>query len=296
VKEYSPLSESEQLKLIYHDITNGYTFNSGIYVAHFSERGYAKVLQRKMNLVLSYKEQGLPTKEEREKEIVEQELWTKEKDDRILQLKYLVSDNEKYAQGMVVPAQKEAILKMVAKDKSELFSLSKEKESVLGPTSESFADKELENSFLLEFFYKDPDLKDKYFSESDIDEMDHEELTKFKKILNISLNKVKDEDITKIGCMPFFLNSLSFVKDRPEAFFSRPLTKATFHQQNLLGTGLRNLNVQSQSEGSPPSLIDSSIEDLVKWYDQAYSVMLGKSGKNGAGGGLKINSQDVIKN
>lgn len=281
MKNSSLSLEIEKLKLVYNDIVNGYSFSEerSIYVKHFSESSYAKVLAKKFLLIALYRKEGLPAEEDREKEIIEQELWTPEKNDRITQLRYLISDNEKYAQGMMIPQQKSTVLTLVKKDKNELVSLLAEKDGVLGPTCERFAEKELENYFLDELFCKDQDLKIKYFNPGELDEMDYEELMVYKVILNTSLGKVNEEDMNKIGCLPFFLNSLSLVKDRPENFLGKPINLLTHNQHNLLSIGLKNINVHSQSEGSPPSLVDDTIEDLMRWYDQQYSILLGKSGK-----------------
>jgi hypothetical protein len=296
VKHDSPLSELETLKLIYHDILNGYTLdNSGTFVKHFSEVSFAKILTKKLSLIIEYEKQGLPKTSDREKEIIEQGLWEKEKDDRIIQLKFAISDNEKYALGMVIPQQKEAILKIIKDNKIELANLLHQRDGIIGPTREKFADREVENHFIVELFYKDSDLKQKCFSDEEIAEMENEDLEKLKKILNRALSKIQETHITKIACLPFFLNTLGLTKERPEHFLGVPVHKLTFNQHNLISTGLKNLSITSNSEGQPPNLLSSSIDDLVKWYDLNYSILLSKSGKGGAGGGITMTNTDVVK-
>lgn len=298
MKNFSPLSEIEELKLIYHDVVNGYSLYhpKKIYVKHFSEDSYARILLKKSHLILSYKDEGLPSTSQREEEIIKENLWSQDREDRILQLKYLVSDNEKYAQGMMIPYQKNAILEMVNKHKRELLEILREKDGVLGPTCEKLAERESENFFIQELFFKDEGLKTRCFSEEEMEDLEYEELREYKEILNAVLARIGEADLEKIACLPFFLNSLSIIKERPECLFDNKISRLTFNQHSLLTSGLRNLNIGSQTEGSPPSLIDGSVDDLVRWYTSQYSILLGKSGKGGTGGGLTVTSKDVVKN
>lgn len=297
MKHDSPLTEIESLKLVYHDILNGYTLDSGgVYVKHFSESSYAKVLTKKLALIQQYEKDGLPKTADREKEIIEQGLWEKEKDDRIIQLKFIVSDNEKYAAGMVIPAQKQAILNIIKGSKIELANLLYEKDGVIGPTCEKYADKELENYFIVELFHRDAELKQKIYTVEDIDAMENDELNALKKTLNQALCKVQDSHINKIACLPFFLNVLGLTKDRPEQFLGKPIASLTFNQHNLISSGLKNLSISSGSEGQPPSLLTGTIDDLVKWFDLQYSILLSKNSKSGGGGGISMTNTDVVKN
>jgi len=297
VKKDALLSEYEQLKIIYSDLIDGYSLFSekGIYVKHFCEKSYAKIIQRKASLLEFYKKEGIPFAAEREKEVLEDGSWTQASEDRILQLKYILSDNEKYANGLVIESQKAMILGMLEKDRKELKSLIQEKEEILGPTCERYADKELDNYYVYELFYKDPELKNKYFSMQDFEALDIEELQIYKMILNLCLSRVKDEDIKKLSCMPFFLNSFSLVKDRPEKFLDKPVHALTFNQHNLLSSGLRNLSILNQSEGTPPSLIDSKLDELVNWYDQQYSVISSRNKNQSAPGQIDVKTRDVVK-
>lgn len=295
MKPFSPLTEIENLKLIYHDILNGYSLDdSGVYVKHFSEQSYARVLERKRTLALSFRVEGLPTNDEREKEMLEQGLWTQDKEDRIEQLKVNIADNEKYSQG-IIPSQKGAITAILDNLKTELASLVNDKHDIVGPTCEKFADREVENFFLLELFYRDSGLAHKYFSEDEFADLDYQELAKYKKILNAALTKIGEEHIRQLSCLPFFLNSLQVVKERPEKFFGKPISELTFHQHNLLMGGLRSHNIHSQAEGSPPSLADSTIQGLVEWYDKQHSIILGKNSKGVATSGLSITNTDVVR-
>lgn len=290
------INELNRLKLVYNDIVNGYSVRlpEEIYVKHFSEKELALVLSKKASLINFYQTEGLLSSDVRNKEIIEQGLWSQVNEDKILELKFFISDNEKYAQSMVVPAQRSAVLKKVEDAKRDLAALQQEKEAVMGPTCESFAEKELNNYFVLRLFFKDPALSMPYFSADEFDNMDKEELNVHQKILNETLGIVKEDDITKLGCMPFFLNPFAMIRERPESFFMKPIHTLSFNQYNLLGVAIRNMNIQSQTEGVPPSLVSSSIEDLVNWYDQQYSILLTKN-KSGGNGSFNVQNRDIIK-
>jgi hypothetical protein len=274
--------EIEDLKILYYDVIKGSSFfpEHKLYIKHFNEFDNIKNLIYKKQLIKEYKRQGLYTEKEKEKYLIDNNLWTQEKQDRILQLKYIVFDNEKQLEKLVIPAQKASIQKLVDQDKEELKRLENDLSILLEPTCESMAVKEAENYLIYLSCSKDQESKNLYWEESEFDQIDESLLIKYKILFRLMFQKTSSNTIQKIACMPFFLNALRAADKKADAFFGKPSYELTYAQQDLFFSGLRNTNVLSNTDGPPPNLIDHSIDDLAKWYDLQYSILSSKAEKH----------------
>jgi hypothetical protein len=274
--------ELDNLRICYYEIIYGYSHfpEDQLYVKHFNELDNAKNLIHKRDLIRNYRKQGLDTEENKEKYLIENGLWTQEKKDRILQLKYIVFDNEKQMEKLIAPGQKDSIQILVDKDKEELAVLEAERIKLIEPTCESMAAKETENYLTFISCYKDKDLKIPYWEEGQFDQMDEIDLIKYKIYFRSTFERTRSQIIEKIACLPFFLNAFRLADKRPDLFFKKRIYELSYVQGDLMSYGMRNLNVLAHANGSPPSLIDNTPEDLIKWYDLQYSILKSKSEKD----------------
>ena len=272
-------SEIEDLKLHYYDVINGacYFPERKIYIKHFNEIDNIKSLIYKKKIIKDYEKQGLLSTKNKKKYLIENDLWTQEKEDRILQLKYIISDNEKQIESFVVPSQKANIQSLVNRDKEELDKLQKELDGLLEPTSESMSLRESENYLIFISCFEDEKLTKPYWTEPQFDQLSESLLIDYKVLFRATLYNTSLKIIEKIACMPFYLNALRLADKKIENFFDKKAYEFTYAQSDLYLLGVRNLNILNNTEGTPPSLIDSTAEDLVKWYDLQYSIMLSKS-------------------
>lgn len=272
-------SELDDLKLYYYDIINGASYfnERKIYIKHFNEIDNIKSLIYKKHLIKEYEEDGLLSIKDKKQYLLENSLWTQEKEDRLLQLKYIILDNEKQVESLVIPAQKAGIQNLINRDKEELDKLQKELDSLLEPTSESMASRESENYLIFISCFQDRELTKPYWTELQFDQLSENQLIDYKIMFRISLFNTSMKIIEKIACMPFYLNTLRLADKKIENFFNKKAYEFTHAQSDLYFLGLRNLNVINNTDGSPPSLIDNPPEEIVKWYDLQHSILLSKS-------------------
>jgi hypothetical protein len=116
-----------------------------------------------------------------------------------------------------------------------------------------------------------------FADEKEIDDFDPMEISLINQSWNESMELFTENNIRELSAMNFFLNSFSYSKDSIHTFLSKPLIDLTTYQVLLFSMGQRNLSIISQAQGSPPDLIgDTKPSDVITWYDQQYSVILGK--------------------
>lgn len=276
------VSEVDEIKLIYHEILNGYSFDviSSFFVKHFSEKENYLLLKKRMELFYFYSNQGVPHESELLKRAIDNGDWTPEKEDQILELKYLISDNEKNLAN-IIPQQRSMIEKIIDTKKNELHEILYDRKHTLGRNIEDLVDEDINDYISYLSFYKDE--KCLVPVESDYETFLNWEPDKVAE-LNISLSnhysKFSEDAIKGAACMPFFLNKFSYAKDNFYIFLGKPINEFTHHQSLLFSMGARNIGVLQTAKGSPPDLtLDAKIADVVRWYDLQHSLEIGRRNK-----------------
>jgi len=278
-KDTKNISELDELKLIYFEILEGRTYDpeKALFIKHFSDKESHLILKKRVELFHYYSKEGVPHEADLLKTAIENEEWSKEKEEKILELKYHISDNEKNIHN-IIPEQRDFILKIIEEKKNELSEMIFERKQVLGRNIEDLIDEDVNDFAVYLSFFKDESLKTPIEETySKFQEWDLKEINLLKIALNNFYLKFREEKIKAVCCLPIFLNKLSYCKEDISIFLKKPIAYLTFNQSNILSLGLRNINILSNSKGSPPDLsLDAKIEDLVKWYDIQNSINIAK--------------------
>lgn len=278
-KRDSVLLELEELNLIYYEIINGSSFcpQKSLYIKHFSEKENFLIQKKKNQLVNEYVEQGIPTKSELLENAIKNEEWSEEKENKILELKYAISDNEKNLHN-IIPQQRSFIKKIIDKHKEELSDLLFEKTNAIGKGIEDLVVNNTNEYLSFLSFFKDEECKISAFESFEaFEKIDFEELLTLNNLIASNNEKISESQIKKIATMPFFLNKFSYSKEDITKFLGIPIYKLTYNQINLFSFGIRNLNVLSNAKGNPPDLsLDGTPESLVNWYDIQNSILISK--------------------
>ena len=274
----SNIQEVEELKIFYKEIIDGHSFyeDNLVYVKHLTDLDNTEITKKKQELFSKYRK-DLPTEEEKLQQLYDSEQWSKEQDEQILNYQYVISDNEKNLKN-VIPLQHGPIIKIIDANKKELNKILQEKRVLMGRTAGEFAERDTFYYMVYLSMYKDKELTQRHFAKfSEFEELEEDEIRPYIELLDKTLRKFTDEILKKISVLPIFLNPLSYAKDSVYNFLGKPLIYATPYQMALLSLGTRNLNIMGQTDGEPPTLLDDiKIIDLVNWYDQQYSIILGK--------------------
>jgi hypothetical protein len=267
------------LKLLYQEIIEGYSLSSddSIFFKHFSELDNIALMRKRLKLYNKYISEGIPTEEQRLKIIIENEEWSAQKEDDILGLKMSISDNEKNVVNLIFQ-QQASIRIAIENDRKKLTKLITEKMHIIGTTAEELSSRDSSHYSLFLSCFKDKNLTEPYFKDwDDLESLDSLELDDIHLKYDEVMDRFIEQNIKQIAAMPFFLNLFSYSKDNMTDFLKKPIAYLTNLQSYLFSCGQRNLNILTQSEGSPPEMFgDVNPNDVLTWYDQQYSVILGK--------------------
>lgn len=274
------LSEIENLKIIYKEIIEGFTVfeEFDIFVKHLTDLENAEVLRKKLFFFEKFQKEGLPSEDDKLKQLIESEQWSKSQEEEILQYRYIISDNEKNVKKLI-PQQHAPILKVISETKKSLNKLLAERQNLIGRTANEFAERDSFHYFIYLSLFKDKTFQNRVFEHfKDFDGLEDDEIKPYISFVEETLKKFSEENIRKISVLPFFINIFAYSKERLYTFLGKPIVYLTPYQTLLLSLGSRNLTVLTQSETEPPELLsDVKIEDLIKWYDSQYSVLFTKS-------------------
>ena len=273
------ISEIDELKLIYFEILNGSSFchEKQLYIKHFTEKENYLILKKRIELWDYYTKEGVPHDSELLKNAIENGEWSEEKENKILEYKYIISDNEKNIHNIIVQ-QRAPILKAIQDTKNKLSEFIYERKQVLGRSIEDLVDQDVNDYISYVSYFRDEKCQESAFkSYEEFEKIDFNEILKYNKSLSIHHDKISEEKIKKIATMPFFLNKLSYAKDQLNAFLGIPLNELSHNQIGLFSIGIRNLNTLSNAEGNPPDLsLGANPDQLVHWYDIQHSILVGK--------------------
>jgi len=271
-------SEIEELKFVYSEVVEGCSFfNSQFFVKHLCELEQIELNRKRIEFFYKYIKEGMPTEEERLIQLKASEEWLDEWESDILTYRQIISDNEKLL-PTVISVQQPIIQKVIEENRKALIVLLTKRKILIGTTAEELSDRDAMYFLASASIFKDKELKVPMFSVwEEFEKLDEPAQDSYLSNLEKALEKIKESNIRKVSVLPFFLNPFSYCKEAPYTFLDRPVSRMTSYQTHLISLGLRNLNILSQSEGSPPECFDNvSIDDIVKWYDTQYSIIIGK--------------------
>jgi hypothetical protein len=269
----------EELRLLYKEIIDGcsYAPSVKIFFKHFNELEQIELIKQKIIFREQYVKAGIPDEASRLAEVIKLDEWTQDQEDRIVTLRLSITDNERNITN-IIPQQQPMIRMAIEKDQLELAHLLQERHDTIGMTCENLSQKDINNYVVYVSAYRDSTCKVRVWkSWEEFEEADEQEIEAINQAFNEAFDRLDENKIRQVSVMPFFLNLFTYAKDDVHSFLNKPISQLTQFQLNLFSLAQRNLSILGQCEGHPPETIDvHSISEIIKWYDQQYSVILGK--------------------
>lgn len=275
--------EYENFRSLFKEIVTGYSHTSDgkSYVKHFSELDNSFFADKRVEYIKLKNKEGVLTEKEKLKILSEQGAWTAAQEEKILELKYIISDNNKVVANMPLLEQRRAIESIIKEKESELHDLLMERYAAINPTAEILAQKYLLSLMVIHGFFKDEELKIRAISNEDFDYLEEEQLNIFIEQQNQIFAKFSTRNIRALATMPFVLNQIMFCKDRPFEFFGKPMMYFSTYQLDLFSRTVRNIRIMENSEDSPPDIHeDTKTQELIDWYDTQHSISQSKAKNN----------------
>lgn len=277
------LKTEADCRVIYADIINGYSALApgNIFLKHNSELQNCLLEISRRHYFADSGSKGLLSEKDKLALLAEYGHWSvKEEEDyqqKISELESLRFSSKK----LIIPQQQEHMAGEIKKKEKEMHSSFIERVQLLGMTKEYYANKKSQEEHILKSFYKDTKLSIPLFSTEESDNLQYREVSAYTQIYRDAHSVYFERNFKRIAVCYFFLNAFLMTEGNIYNFFGTPIINLTIYQLSLLGKGCYYKNlIQDLGIKSPPEEYYDDLDSVIKYFDQQYSIEIGKRSNN----------------
>ncbi len=212
-------------------------------------------------------DKGIPTEEQSLETAKKEGFWSDNDEAEIAKIQSYIERLNVTKKNLFKSLEIKEIQKVIDEQKEKLIAKLTERRSVLGKTVEEYASNRSSDYIIYESFYKDEELKQKFFSIQDFEDMSYEELVEFILLYNTFMHDFMDINIQKTVLMDFF-NQYFLVLDYPTEFFGLPMVKLTDFQVRIIMYGKIFKSIFDNVENIPDN-IRKDPEALLAYKDKS---------------------------
>ena len=234
------------------------------YIKHTNYESSEGLDELKESLMDKAVSEGLPTLEEREKDIIKEGDWTEEREREMVDLKSYVNNLKDTKSKVLLEAEIESINKDIKESTEKVNNLFEEKQTLIGYTAETYASKKVNEYYLVTTAFKDKELEERLITEEEFNYLQDEEIVSLTEAFVKDSTKFTEENIKRISLCTYFMNFFSLSDDNPMTFYGKPIVGLTFNQVDLFSYGryfktmIQNMNRSLTTEelDDPDKIID----------------------------------------
>ena len=268
--------DKNKLRILFVDILKGYTIayykNSKLYFKHNTSIDSGDIDHIKQEFIEKAKKNGLPTEQEKEEYIIKEKLWSTEKNEEIKKIKSYTSGLKQTKSKLFKNDDIAQMNKQINQENVKLFTLIAERKDLLGFTVEDYANKKINEYYMFNSLFKDKDLKNKFFSEQEFDELENKDLSEILEIYNNMNKNYVDKNLKKIALSSYYLSLFNLSDDNPYYMYGKPIVYLTFYQMEVFGYARYFKNALSEAKHKPPDEYYEDPDKLIDWLESSKNV------------------------
>jgi hypothetical protein len=283
-------SKINLLKSLYGEICLGFSEfdHSGkpIFIKHFTEIENGMLNKKREAFAIEALEKGLEQREDKLIFLMREKLWDREKEVEIESLKKQASDTNLILQNLIIKKQINETKNKIKSLETKILELEKEKASLLGFCAEDYVEKSFNELFMFEAFFKSEDLKNKYFTREEFDNLDELELMELIKALNLFYQKFSLKEIKRLAACSFLMSLFHLCNDNAYYFYGKYVKDLTVFQANLFSQSkyFKSL-IQNKAQSNPPEDVSEDPDKMIEWYEMIISSDIGAADDQALGVG-----------
>ena len=268
--------DKNKLRILFVDILKGYTIayykNNKLYFKHNTSIDSGDIDHIKQEFMQKAKKNGLPTEQQKEEYIIKENLWSIEKNEEIKKIKSYISGLKQTKSKLFRNDDIAQINKQINEENIKLFTLIAERKDLLGFTVEDYANKKVNEYYMFNSLFKDKDLKNKFFSEQEFDELENRDLSEILDIYNNMNKNYVDKNLKKIALSSYYLSLFNLSDDNPYYMYGKPIVYLTFYQMEVFGYARYFKNALSEAKHKPPDEYYEDPDKLIDWLESSKNV------------------------
>lgn len=265
--------EKNKLKLSFIDILKGYSLsyykNNKLYFKHNTSFDSGDIDQLKQEFIEIAQKKGLPTEDQKEDYIILEDLWSKDKNKEIKDLKFDISNLKQTKSKLFKNEDINEFNKQIDVKKLQLINLISERKELLGFTAEDYANKKINEYYMFNSLFKDKNLKDKFFSEQEFDELENEDISKILQIYNDINKNFTENNLKKIALSSYYLSLFNICDESAYNLYGKPIIYLTFYQMEVFGYARYFRNALSEAKHKPPDDYYENPDKLIEWLESS---------------------------
>ncbi len=267
------------LRRAFRDIAAGHTRGtiSGrtAFIRHLSYADQIGFDQKREEFYEEARAAELPTDEQKLLTLRKQKLWDDQKESELAAAKQLIIDlHEGKKKNAHMPSMVTGYLKRIEEADKDYEAKLLAKRRLLELTCEVFADRCVNDYYIISNLFKDATMNEPLYSEEEFDWFRDEMVSTIIQDYNRETAGCAEQNIKKLAMQPFFQKQFQLTGDNLTQFFGKPICALTFHQTDLLrwGSHFRHIYSSHDVAGWDKKVLEDP--DLMTEY--ADSVTKGK--------------------
>jgi hypothetical protein len=268
--------DKNKLRLLFIDILKGYSlsyYNSNkLYFKHNTSFDSGEIDHLKQEFLEKAKRNGLPTESQKEEYLILENLWSKENNEKINKLKSDISALKQTKSKLFKSDDINEFNRQIDQKKLELITLAAERKDLLGFTVEDYANKKINEYYMFNSLFKDKDLKDRYFSEQEFDELENKEISEVLEIYNNINKNFIENNLKKIALSSYYLSLFNLCDENAYNLYGKPIVYLTFYQMEVFGYARYFKNALSEAKHKPSDEYYEDPDKLIEWLESSKNV------------------------
>lgn len=276
------------LRRAFRDISAGHTAGTVLsrpcHIRHLSHADQIDIDTKRQEFLDEAKREGWLTEDEKLAILKKQDLWSDAKETEVAQLRQTVIDltESKRKNATLYPSMIASLVKQIAEAEHSLEVKLFERRQLLGQTCEFYADRSINDHYIMANLFADPALKEPFFRNGEFDYLRDEAISDIVRDYNRSMEGCTEHNIKKLAMQPFFQRYFGLVGDNLTQFFDRAVCNLTFYQVDLLRYGAHFRHIYSSHDVAsfPKNVLEDP--DLLTDYTSAAAKTKESLEKQGA--------------
>lgn len=263
--------------------SSGFVLSRPAFVKHLS---YADQIDHDLKRDEFYNEaksQGLFTNEEKLAQLRAEGRWTDQMEKQIKESRQMIDGmHEGKKSKMNMPSLVQGLNKQIKEEEEKLTGFLAQKDTLLGLTCETYAERQISDHYIFSNIFKDKELNESFFTADEFDYLTEEEISTVARDYNRIIEGCAEQQIKRLAMQPFFQNYFGLVGDNLSQFFGKSIAQLTFFQVSVIRYGAQFRHIYQNNEVSkwPKNVLEDP--DLLA--DYAVAAQKGKEQLQQQGG------------
>lgn len=295
-----------EISSICSEILRGYSILDSSFgqvcVRHFGAMDLAFFNSKRAELIKEGRKRGLSSLEDREKEIIQQELWAEDKNKDIKVRKDFIKNLYKTKGLQTSQKTIDIYIKQIQEEEKKLAEIENEKSNIIGLTIENWAEKKISELYIYKSFYKNLTFTEPFFTEEEFDEIEEIKIYSLYSEFNVLSSRFSSESLKKVALNAHFYNLFVVSDGNIFSFYGKPIINLTNYQVEVFRHAIYFKSIFTNSSAAPPEDVMDDPEKLINWFNLSRNIqkavekggsVVGASAEDYKRAGIKENVVDV---